>query len=408
MQPEDTDQPGAADADGTSSRANPDGVATGTTPSGWVFDDTAKPLAEDFNDFFMLKKLDGAETKGEIDRLVASINRTMDGLNQKVPSKSPEMQKRLSDIRDRLARTLRNIAENIVSGLTVEEIPNQHERIGHARGIYFGQQELIANEKLIVDMDPPIDPKAIVYRLLPVEMNPSQEMHLIEVLRTCTIVSIVLDRGRSASEIKTRRQVYLTDLRDIAREGISNTVYAQKRLEAFKDAFVAREADSVKNQYVNSLGLRAIIIVLALLGCIGLFWFRPDLLPSGINFDLLLNFLILAIGACVGTWLSFSLRRVNLSFADLALLEEDRLAPLTRLVFVLLLTVTFGLILESDLVGLVVGDDRITISGKSAVYLLALGVVCGIAERSLSSVISQRADAFFSKPSTTSTPGASQ
>jgi hypothetical protein len=41
-------------------------------------------------------------------------------------------------------------------------------------------------------------------------------------------------------------------------------------------------------------------------------------------------FLIAAAGAAIGTWLSFSIRRVELSFSQLAILEEDVLDPSVR------------------------------------------------------------------------------
>jgi hypothetical protein len=49
-------------------------------------------------------------------------------------------------------------------------------------------------------------------------------------------------------------------------------------------------------------------------------------------------FLIAAAGAAIGTWLSFSIRRVELSFSQLAILEEDVLDPSVRIVFVIGLT----------------------------------------------------------------------
>ena len=88
----------------------------------------------------------------------------------------------------------------------------------------------------------------------------------------------------------------------------------------------------------------------------------------------------------IGTWLSFSLRRPVLGFADLAVLEEDRLNPTARILFVLGLTLVVGLLIYTKLVAIKVGE-----MGVDLHMALLLGLLCGIAERALAGAVSQRA-----------------
>jgi len=105
------------------------------------------------------------------------------------------------------------------------------------------------------------------------------------------------------------------------------------------------------------------------------------------------SFLAMGAAACAGTWLSFSLRRVTLGFTDLANLDEDRLKPAMRLLFVVGLTWVIGVFLINNLVDFRIGNvplaKELLTSGKIAVLL---GMICGISERALASAVSRRSD----------------
>lgn len=69
------------------------------------------------------------------------------------------------------------------------------------------------------------------------------------------------------------------------------------------------------------------------------------------------NFFLLVAGAGVGTWLSFALRRVIVTFLDLAALEEDRLDPGVRVLFITALTSIVGLLIWTGAVSLGIGNS---------------------------------------------------
>lgn len=243
------------------------------------------------------------------------------------------------------------------------------------------------------------------------EATAEQASLSFEIKKAYDVVDIVMDRRRqqnrknlpglleSVSQNKkqgmTVRKNYVHQLKEIADEGllsVHTTVYAAQKLELFKEAFVQREADRVKNHHVKVLGYWTVMFAAAFLVLIGL-----TLLPvveTSFLADKLAKsrvFLLLSVGACVGTWLSFSLRRVNLGFDDLILLEPDRLNPTARIIFVVILTCIIGGILDLQWIQISFAGKPLTLSDPIESALL-IGTFCGIAERSLSGAIVGKAD----------------
>jgi hypothetical protein len=157
-------------------------------------------------------------------------------------------------------------------------------------------------------------------------------------------------------------------------------------LKGFRDYFVTREAGYVKNSYVFALGVWSVsALVLSLL----LYLLIP-ILPS--IRDLIgnyRNFFLLFAGVSIGTWLSFALRRVVLSFSDLAVLEEDRLKPQYRILFMIALSLVIGFF-YTHAIEITIGGFKASMGQGSAAFLI--GALCGIAERTIASAVSKRAD----------------
>jgi hypothetical protein len=79
---------------------------------------------------------------------------------------------------------------------------------------------------------------------------------------------------------------------------------------------------------------------------------------------------------CLGTWLSFAVRRVVLGFNDLALLEEDRLNPNGRILIVVGLTIIVGMFIKSGIISITLGGSPISLSGGLIAFLV--GTLCGM------------------------------
>lgn len=158
---------------------------------------------------------------------------------------------------------------------------------------------------------------------------------------------------------------------------------ALSTLWQLQDQVVANEAGRIKNEYMKKLGKSALelgVPVSLLATC--LYYFT--------DWELV-TFLFLWCGSLVGTWISFGTRKNILKFADLNILEEDRLDPSIRLIFAGLLTLIVGLFLTTHAFIIKVGQMTTEQIGSDLKVALLIGVLCGISEKVLPSKISQKA-----------------
>jgi hypothetical protein len=196
--------------------------------------------------------------------------------------------------------------------------------------------------------------------------------------------------------IKTRCHEYVLQLLGTASVGLMNqsptqVAFATQDLERFKKEFTAREAGIVKNHYVVRLGAWCFFFALAFSILYSIAYFPS----SGRIMHAFRNLFLLATGSVVGTWLSFLLRRVALTFDDLAVLEEDRLNPSIRVLFMIALTTVLGLLFWSKAVVAGIGDFQSAPALYShGAWALLLGLLAGIAERTLGTAVSRRAADF--------------
>ena len=252
------------------------------------------------------------------------------------------------------------------------------------------------------------------------EPTSAQQSLFADIAAALTVIKTVYqtnyaDRSRTSDKARRKRDQrwarlrldkYVRDLKGIADVGLKDGFVdmAALSLKSLKAEFVSMEAPRIKNDYVWNLGRwSAGFALLALAVSLLSFGTVPELV-------FLKPFAIASVGAAIGTWLSFSIRRVSLSFEQLAVPEEDMLHPASRLLFVLGLTLVVMLIFYNGVMNLQIGDLNTTlldgIPGKPdgqtgkvpslpAISLL-VGLFCGIAERGLSSAVSLRATDFAS------------
>lgn len=195
---------------------------------------------------------------------------------------------------------------------------------------------------------------------------------------------------------------YINKLAGIGRLGLEGpyTSLAKLALTSLKHEFVARESGLIKNRYVKRLGSWAGGFALAFLAFYG--FLAGDCLPEftgvkcsawWVNHKM---FLLAAVGASVGTWVSFSVRRIDLPFEELALVEEEALDPPFRILFVVTLTLTVCLLFWTSAINIEIGNLKTGPSSFRATGSVAvlIGMFCGLSERALATAISGRAAAF--------------
>jgi hypothetical protein len=192
-----------------------------------------------------------------------------------------------------------------------------------------------------------------------------------------------------------RRAKYFRGLVGICRVGLehedpSQLTLAKKSLESFREEFVANEAGSVKNGYLWRLGLRC--LAMSVVASLAYVYARS--LDNTHTVHYFRNFFLLVAGAGVGTWLSFALRRVIVTFLDLAALEEDRLDPGVRVLFITALTSIVGLLIWTGAVSLGIGQFITTEFYKNGTTALLIGLLLGVAERTMATAVEKRATEF--------------
>jgi hypothetical protein len=169
---------------------------------------------------------------------------------------------------------------------------------------------------------------------------------------------------------------------------------ANQALTTLRSEIMAREGGRVKNAYMIKLGIWALSFMMLAISIYILAEYHDN---NNYVIRRYKNLWVLWAGCMIGTWLSFGVRRVLLSFNDLGKLENDRLEPGVRLMFTGLMTLTLGFIFICDMV-------KVTIGGFSTGNLLELGsralligIFCGISEQALPGTLTRRASQFLSE-----------
>ncbi len=195
---------------------------------------------------------------------------------------------------------------------------------------------------------------------------------------------------------RDKRAGYLRELIGICHIGLehadpSQLKTANKLLDSFRAAFFAKEVGTVKNNYLWLLGWQC--LALSALASLVYICVRSWLDDTYVlhRFQ---SFFILVAGAGVGTWLSFSLRSPVRTFLDLAVLEEDRLDPTMRVLFITALTSIVGLFIWTKAVSLVLGGFSSEAFHASGAAALLIGLLLGISERTMATAVQKRATEF--------------
>src|SRR5262245_1283876 len=194
----------------------------------------------------------------------------------------------------------------------------------------------------------------IDFSLVPSTSAPDEYVQLeIDIERTQTVLKVLFFDKRKKKKFRGKFDEYFNRLANLAKAALQQDQVRIGKLAliAFQNEIVTREASIVKNTYIRRLGSWAIVFgilaTFAYLYC--RYWTE---LPELHRFR---EFFSMLAGSFLGTWLSFSIRRVNLTFSDLARVEEDLLDPSIRLIFVAGLTVIVGLLLATKAVVVTIG-----------------------------------------------------
>lgn len=188
---------------------------------------------------------------------------------------------------------------------------------------------------------------------------------------------IIKNLNRTDSSIKKE---YFQALLSLAQAGLvgetSQPELAMKSLIELKKEIVLREGQRIKNNYMNELGINAIILsVIAIV--------LNYVLRSFYKSNVLNMYLWVWIGAMTGTWISFAARTSLIKFEQLSILEEDMIGPRLRLIYIGLCSIVLVLLLNSNIISVKIGatSTEKLINNKELQFII--GVLCGLVESKL-------------------------
>ncbi len=193
-------------------------------------------------------------------------------------------------------------------------------------------------------------------------------------------------------------------LAQLGLEGHAAPEAAKIALTALTDDLIREEAGRIKNGHLWLLGRTALNFMIpfalayVLLSVLGTARWASDW-SAALSFDLgvVRSFTALWIGCFLGVWLSYGMRTVRFTLADLTTPDADLLLPELRMLFAGTLTMILGLLFASGLVEMKIGGRALTDIATHPMLAFIVGTFCGISELSLPSSISKRAQGLVGK-----------
>lgn len=174
---------------------------------------------------------------------------------------------------------------------------------------------------------------------------------------------------------------------------------AKQALEGFASALVQSEGPRIKNGHLLRLAEYALKMSLPLLlAYISLRLTKPSgdlgkaLTALSIDPEVLSCFMMLWIGCFVGVVLSYGLRTTAMTITDLIVTDADYLLPPARLLFAGALTMIFGLVLQTHIVDIKIGNlESSKLLGSNPMLAFVIGNFFGISELALPGAVTKKA-----------------
>lgn len=202
-------------------------------------------------------------------------------------------------------------------------------------------------------------------------------------------------------------------LLDLAHATFSNTEAQVKAggdsLQAYKLELIRAEGLEIKNSYLRELAVCAskfslVTILIAALGRIGLHYSGLHGLTTSVppeslsllgavkwpeNYSIL-HFGLLIAAAVWGSWISFAVRNMQLSFEQLQHAEPDLMKPWSRLLMVSILTLILGLFFQMGIVVISIGGVSTSGLSQNAAIAILVGLCAGFMDKLLPQEVNKR------------------
>lgn len=174
--------------------------------------------------------------------------------------------------------------------------------------------------------DEQFDIKCSIHPDLAKEKIPEEQQGLyIEMEKTNNIIKSL---NKTDNDVKGKYFRKLLSLTQVGLVGeTAQPSLAIKSLNELKNEIILIEGQRIKNRYMIDLGLGSLIFSsIAIILYLILMYYNIG--------EYILPYIIVWVGAMVGTWISFGARRFFIEFEQLSVLEDDMIPIYIRLVYI--------------------------------------------------------------------------
>ena len=242
----------------------------------------------------------------------------------------------------------------------------------------------------------------IFFGMLPAPgMPPREQLELQSGLDKVLRIVQRIDRD-AAGRWNSAFRIYYVRLFNAARLGLEGPMpapaLAQLEVAKIGADLLEDEGGNVKNAHLRTLGEYAALYSIAPLAVFALVSLFADLglrtLLASLSIDTgwLKGFCMLWVGCFTGVWLSYGIRKTQITLTDLVIGDDDRMVPQIRLLFAAALATAFGLMFALQIVDVKLGE--MSLSGITRLPSLAflIGLLLGVAELAMPASLGSRAD----------------
>lgn len=241
-------------------------------------------------------------------------------------------------------------------------------------------------------------PNDIVFSIKPsVEQvtENQQKLHL-EIEKTLVVVRKLFENSQIElqhyfSQLLSLAQAGL--VQDNAQPTISLNALAQLKLE-----IIDKKSGEIKNTYFKQLGIKAIKLgvlpFILSLGFKGYYYFQTsnEVLES---LNIFTNFLLVWSSCLFGVWLSFGTRKTILSFEELTTIEQDRLEPYLKLIFISSIALVFSLLFYKKVIIIEFGSIATTGIESDPFISMIFGIFLGLGENIIGNKLTKKVSSLF-------------
>lgn len=157
-----------------------------------------------------------------------------------------------------------------------------------------------------------------------------------------------------------------------------NPYLAKKALENLKNDIIITFGAKLKTKYIKNLG-------------IGVFIFDCFIYYIYNNYNLT-NYLLVFMGALIGSWVSFCIRKLDIKFNDLVHFEKDTMPFYIRLIFIGIVSIIFAMLLKNEIITIQFGKFSLSTFFETNEKHFLFGIICGITDIKLAINLYRRSE----------------